>query len=235
MWKSFSDDWQAVLDRPPALPPFHAAPFERGRDGFEAMKDKKLKAARLSGLLGVLEKHQPQGVLVCVGVEEFKRRVPEQLTDETWTYPYEYAAANLVGLLTSLHDDRRTDFGTIEVVFDHIEQFEKRTKDKIENNVRRALQEDSPKHAARLGQVHWPPPDLRSNYVPLQAADFLVWHQRRARDEQDGETRRAWRKLKAMKLRWGASGRGVDNLGVWIAGHKRYGPDLDPNRGESQG
>jgi hypothetical protein len=228
MWKQFSDDWQAVLDWKPELPPFHAAPFERCEEGFEPMADRKLRAARLNGLIDVLEKHKPAGVLVCVPMDEFKRRIPEQKRREAWTYPYVYAAAQLVGILTSLHEFRRTDFGTVEVVFDYIQQFHARTKRKIEENVRLVLQADAPKLARRLGEVHWPPLHLRENYVPLQAADMLVWHQRRARDERDGETRRAWRRLKAMRLSWASSRPDVDNLGVWIKGHKDFGPDLTP-------
>ncbi len=48
-----------------------------------------------------------------------------------------------------------------------------------------------------MGTTIWPRPEERENYVPLQAADLLVWHRRRCRDHSDGRERPVWRALEA--------------------------------------
>ncbi len=224
-WKDFTDDWLAVLEEDPELPPFHAVDFEAEQNGFEVLTgNPDLKRRKLAGLVNVIKKHRPHGVLLVVGMDDFRRRVPKPSTErlkrrkQAWRYPYTYGAAHLVGSLCDYHEEIGHDLGTIECIFDWMEQFRKPMKKIVQDAVIAAIEEESPKHAKRLATPRWPKPSERANHIPLQAADLLVWHQRRAKDHRDGRNRRAWRELKALKPRYCTEKDG-DSLGRWIYGH----------------
>lgn len=221
VWTSFEREWQSVLDDAPPLPPFHAAPFESGKQGFQALSLKDRKR-RLGRLVDVVLAHKLLGIASIVGVDDFKRRIPPLSTEpraakrERWKSPYQFAALHLLGALARLHQDVGRDFGRIDVVLDHIGALEKDTRVRLETEVRRGIEDARPAWANRLGVVSWALP--RSKPTPLQAADLLVWHQRRARDEEDGRNRRAWRRLQKNGIKY-VSVRNFDALGYWIAGH----------------
>jgi hypothetical protein len=229
MWKHFSIDWQAVLDQDPPWPPFHAVaceggrPGRRGERGFDAL-NYNARQHRMGKLIEVINKHKPQAILAIVDMDNFLARVPDRIKrrrmdDQSWKYPYDYAASHLFGTLCKLDDTVGKDLGTIDVVFDTMEQFDGPTGLKLQGQVINSIKQDNPDLARRLGVPIWPKADDRVNYVPLQAADLLVWHYRRYRDESDGKHRRACRELVRAGILFAAPRPGVDTLGDWIRGH----------------
>jgi hypothetical protein len=65
-----------------------------------------------------------------------------------------------------------------------------------EPDMRAVMKYADPERYRIFGPIHVPLPDLRKYYVPLQAADLLAWHWRRALDEPDGSTRPVFIKLR---------------------------------------
>lgn len=223
MWKRFSEDWQAVLDQSPAWPPFHAVECEGGEGGFQVL-DAADRKRRLGELINVIAKHRPHAVLTVTDISKFKAVVPpvgpRGRKRQTWKYPYEFNALHLIGALCQLEDKVDQELGTIEIIFDHIEQFRGSTGRECEERVLRALQEDHPDYAMRLIPPRWPKPKEQVNYIPLQAADLLVWHFRRYKDHPDGKYRRAFLDLrKAAPFNFAAPAEGIDLQAKWVRGH----------------
>lgn len=231
MWKQFSDDWQAVLDGKkdglPPWPPFHAYLAENGKEGFGVL-DAVQRKRRLGHLVSVIGKHRPQALIGYVDVQRFKEGLAEigheRKRKETWSHPYEFVAATMVGAFVHLLRKPGAECASIEPIFDWMERFNIRTKQKIEKRVIRVIEVDHPELAGRIGVPRWPRPAERANYVPLQAADLLVWHVGRANNSpSDGPYRRTFRELKTACPILYAGPTGVADLqDDWVLRHFRF-------------
>lgn len=199
-WMRFSDEWQAALDRAPSIPPLHMYQVEKLSDGFEVLDDgtaeQRARYKRLHALVSVLRKHKIIGRLVCWRNAAFNKHVRAQLPKRMRKLNTPHA----VGCFTLLS---RIGFsnpgleqfgdGSLECIFDWHEQSGPSSRAEYENEVLPELQKDHPQFSA-LG-VHWPRPEERWKHTPLQAADLLVWHVRRAMDYRDGKSRPIYKEL----------------------------------------
>lgn len=180
LWTAFSEDWRKVLDKH-GLPPLHMRMLRNKAQGgkWAVLCDEEQHAILLE-LIGVIATHKPQSFVSMVGIPDFVRRMPQHDSRLSWTYPYSFAACNVVGGITDLEDVCGREFGSVEVVFDWLQQFNRSVGWTIEERVRAHLAS----RANRLGRVSWAGVANRDRFVPLQAADMLVWHERRTSDHR---------------------------------------------------
>ena len=219
-WTSFSDSWQAVLDAR-SLPPLHMTALRNKKDGgaWYALGESEQHEVLLE-LVGVVAEHDLRSFIGIVGINDFKARMPTPDSQLHWTSPYSFAACLVVGGMVSLEEVCGREFGQIEVVFDWMQQFYRDVGWVIEQRVRTSLGDLAP----RLGRVCWAGKDNRDRYVPLQAADMLVWHQRRKNDpsipaRNKAQSNEVFERLKnASKPKYCGGAPGKDLLAQWISG-----------------
>lgn len=224
MWKQFSTDWQKVLDGNldglPAWPPAHAVNIENGRNGFDVL-DKPQRQARLENLVNVVEKYRPVPLIQRIPLQEFNSMVVDAKTfygiHETsrnwWEHAYSYAAARLFAWLYELGDqvkdvEELSDV-TSEVVFDTMENLDSKVAAVIESGIRGWYKESETVEVyERVGAPRWRPVHKLRDYIPVQAADLLVWHDSRVKNHKDNsrlETlARLFRDRRAQVLPWNA-------------------------------
>jgi hypothetical protein len=199
-WETFSDDWQEELDKQPQLPPIHMTHFERMEEGFEVLGTEAEKNKRLSALVGIIRRYKPRPFCVVAHMDTYRACIRGQkVRPAVFGHHYYMSAAHLVPAALTLHEKDRHDYGLVHMIFDYHEKYGPRLKEHLKTKFRPFLLREHPKYAARLGEVDWPDPDLKHNYVALQAADVLAWHQQRA-IEFPHEKRRAMRELQADRL-----------------------------------
>lgn len=178
MWKSFSEAWQRVLDchKLPALHMVRLRNKKRGGAWYDL--DERTKHEVLLELVAVIRDHSPQAFMATVGIEDFRARMPATDPDSAWRYPYTFAVCHLAGSFVGLEEVCQRELGQVEIIFDWMNQFHRSAGWMIETRVRKYVSD----HANRLGRIGWAGEHNRGNYVPLQAADMLVWHYRRQSD-----------------------------------------------------
>jgi uncharacterized protein DUF3800 len=198
-WTSFSDDWQAVLNDDPPWPALHMAPCSYAKDPPWSDFNREVRDAKLLQLIAVIEKHNPAAFIATMDVAEFKGPRAEESRSISDGHPYLMAAATLISALLNFHEDRRRDFGKIEFIFDTKDKyFRRHVRADIEEDLIPLLRAEAPHLLERLGEIYWPRPDEKANFVPLQAADMLVWHWRRGRDQDGGRNSQSWRALRRI-------------------------------------
>jgi len=197
-WKEFSDDWQAVLGDDPPWPALHMAPCWYAKESPWDLFDRDVREAKLLRLVEVIKKHRPVAFLVVVDVPAFYGPASEESRSISDARPYLMAAATLISAVLRLHEDQGRDFGKVDFVFDTKEKYFKRqVQADIEEDLIPLLEVELPHLRKRLGSLHWPRHVEKADYVPLQAADMLVWHWRRGRDEPGGRYISTWRAIRA--------------------------------------
>lgn len=199
MWRAFSSDWQAVIDAQPAIPPMHMAYCERGEGEWAALADRDTRERKLLDLAAVIARHRPLSFVVELRTADYlacwHRLLPKRY--DRLDHPHAVCAFWIAARLVDLQSLRGVDLGPVDLLFDWHEQCGRRTRDAIEEATRPFLQAHAPKKAHLLGATRWIPRADRASHVPLQAADLLVWHWRRAISEPDGEHRPVFKALMA--------------------------------------
>jgi len=189
MWKSFATDWQKELDEPPKLPPFHAVDFNRPQNGFEVLVNKRrgidLRPQRMARLLGVIEKHKPKAWLVQWRKKSYAEtfgQLPKNSGEaKRMAHPHGLGALMILGRILRDNPPHHVEGSTLHPVFDTHGQSGGAAHDIFENEVRPYLRAELP-HTAYMMEPTWPLPEHKHLYRPLQAADLLVWHQRRVHE-----------------------------------------------------
>jgi hypothetical protein len=206
-WESFSDDWQATLERSPKIPALHMVDCERLRDGFEVLDDgtreQRLRDRKLHDLVKVIRRHKPiVARVVRWRSADFNTHVRGQMPRRMrkLNTPHAWGCFTLLSQLG--HENQGLqEFGrdALECIFDWHQESGPRSRTEYENLVRPELERDFPQFGA-IG-VRWPLPEERWQYPALQAADMLVWHIRRALDYPDGKHRQVYKELmRATKI-----------------------------------
>lgn len=190
-WGAFTRDWQAVLDREPAWPALHMAQCHRARDEPWRTFARNDRIARIEDLIKVIAQHDVHAFLTTIRTEALRasEAANAEIRDISEGYPYLMAAGALIPALTGLHEAKGVDFGVIDLVFDSHQQFQGKVREEVTTMIEPFLRFEVPKRRARLGTVDWIGGAEKRNHVPLQAADMLVWHWRRGRDESFGRSR----------------------------------------------
>ncbi len=200
MWQEFSVDWQAVIDAYPAIPPLHMAHCERSEGEWAAMADRDVRERKLLQLASVIVRYSPMPFTVRLQTSDYKACWRGMLPPKHRRLDHPHAvcafwtAARLVDLLAM----QGASLGTVDLLFDWHEQCGRKTRDAIDEGTRPFLLEHNPARAHLLGSTRWIPRAERANYVPLQAADMLAWHCRRAISEPDGLDRPVFKALMSI-------------------------------------
>jgi hypothetical protein len=197
MWRTFSADWQRALDREPRVPALHMVECERFTNGFEVL-DERTRQHKLDLLVAVINKHRPKAFVVQMRCRRdypavFRGNLPKRLT--RLDHPHSICALYAATHITKLCSRVSPPISSVEFFFDWHQQCGHQTKEAFDQEIRPALHVFDPKGAHLLGGIYWPRPEERKSHVPLQAADLLAWHWRRARDYPDGKRRRTYRSL----------------------------------------
>jgi hypothetical protein len=201
MWEGFSDAWQHVL-QDFNIDVFHMVKCEGGKeDGFECL-DHKDRLDMCHALVDVIATFRPLAFSCEVSVDAWKDVVAPRfapLTRKDRTIPlktvarlYGYCASAIALHIARLVEYRGVRFDKVDLCFDWQEQYHKTVKRLVDDDIVPWLIDNDPIVGARMGSTHWPRLDERMDYIPLQAADLLVWHRRRFHDHPDGRHRPIW-------------------------------------------
>jgi uncharacterized protein DUF3800 len=188
MWKDFSDEWQRVLNEDPAISLFHMIEWEAAKVNNQITKSEYQR--KLDKLVSVIRRFEPEPFIVKCDSSDYAKICKGKTSRYIAREDHPYLAASQV-LLTHMLYHWKVNNGTynvIDVFFDEQQQFKK-----IQNHVREFTKDWMATRFAHLGehlnQVTWIESKNKQLYVPLQAADLLVWHYRRKCDHRDGPTR----------------------------------------------
>lgn len=170
-WRFFSDDWQDELDTKPSIDYFTMKEAWDFRGEFRGWRERD-RDKKVSALAEVIERHAPWSVHCEVSIDEHDEIVAP-LSPYDIRNPYHSCFLGVIGILARAHAARGIK-GKIDFIFD-------------ENNamgpeimmLRRAIPKSLPRNARDL-LGSWPHFENDKRVLPLQAADLLAWHLRRA-------------------------------------------------------
>jgi len=197
-WAAFSDDWQAVLNRDPPWPALHMAPCHYAKEEPWCNFSEEDRDQRLEDLVSVIAKHKPHAFLTAIDTQRLSEAEVRnaEIKEISEGHPYLMAAGALISSLLEFHEAKGVDFGVIDFVFDFQQQFRRKVKKEVDEILAPGLKQDFPLRSSRLGSRAWPRGKEKDSHIPLQAADMLVWHWRRGRDEPGGRYLRCWSKIR---------------------------------------
>jgi hypothetical protein len=189
MWKRFSDEWQAELDREPKLPYLHVSESQL----FKGLNPAERKA-RILEFVKIIRNHRPFGITFTLKHSDYRRyfnvlsRHPSMTRAERRMFknPYFVAFQFVLGLTLLRQAKRGIDSGVeevIEILFD--EDIDRRSR--LEIGFKYFLDTMRRRTPQFLPLLINEGPEFRDDkrVLPLQAADLLAWHLRRAYFESD--------------------------------------------------
>ena len=204
LWMSFAQEWTHALSEV-KIPVFHMVKCEGGKEeGFETL-DEQARLLLCQRLVGIIRRHEPRAFYVSLRNDDFRQvvlaNIPKDVRMESRAVgandPYIRLAHNCLFAVLSMQEEGLLSQDPCDLVFDWHQQFNRMISSAIDAHMRDYLTLEGASVAARFGSATWPRPAERVKYIPLQAADFLVWHLRRALDMPDGTSRRIYQSLMA--------------------------------------
>lgn len=204
MWDAFSKDWEKARKGPPELPPLHMTDFmsPNPKDGFEVL-DKTTREFRLLQFIDVIEKHNPQPLIIKLNIREYKDsykqfipKLPKRLAP--MRSPYFPTAVKAVEILTGYGLWKKIDPGTVEILFEDIGKCGRAVRDFVDDSLMPNLQKIRPELAQYFGDARWIKKHQQIQYPGLQAADMFAWHYRRAAEEDFGDELKSFRELRRV-------------------------------------
>ena len=189
VWPSFSRDWEHTLALSPTSPPVHMTDvLGAGKNGWNRLSHDE-RESKLLRLVDVIVAHDLQGFVVMIDMPKFRIAAKALTTVQRRQFgfdkPYPPAAIAALRSLTCLEGQWGRELGRIDFVFEEQQQFAAPVRRNRKQLLNRLLADEAPEVLERTGAVLW---GSKSEHVPLQAADLLVWHLRRAR-ERPNESR----------------------------------------------
>lgn len=186
-WEKFSEEWQKLLDEPPALQYFKMREAAQLCDQFTGMKA-EARNERIQKFFRLIRDTVHLSVSCVIPIEPFRRIMKGKLATDNkyWNDHYYLAIWDMITLLTETHVRYRllelmarkegnppSIYGTLDFIFD--------------NNVR--LAEVVPAHYRRIREAmeplwkQWigasPRFEDDKDFLPLQACDAQSWYYRR--------------------------------------------------------
>lgn len=205
------------LAKTPAL---HMKQCHRARDEPWRSFTRQDRTARIESLIDVIAQHDVHAFLTAIRTDALKVAEAENadIRDISHGYPYLMAAGALILALPDIHEEKGVDFGVIDFIFDSHQQFQGKVNEEVTTMIDPFLRFEDPRRHARLGTVDWMGGVEKRNHVPLQAADMLVWHWRRGRDEPSGRSRH-WGSLRMASKPLLLKYPGESDLGSFFTAH----------------
>jgi hypothetical protein len=188
-WKSFAVKWQEVLDLQPKLDYFKMSQAESLKGNFLGFTVDQ-RDERLSRFIDVILTHEVREASVAVPYAAFCE-VLEPVLPRTHSSPYYFAFVAMVTALSGFYRHGGAPKEVVDFIFD-IQQGKQARMDRLYGSFKGWY----PKW--QLGRV-----DYRTDqeYLPLQAADLIAWHNRRFLCSSEG-TRVELKRLHADRSRW---------------------------------
>jgi hypothetical protein len=169
-WERFTEDWQQVLDKVPKIAYFKMSEAESQTGEFEQFTHPQ-RDERVDDLVAVVEKHHLWAACCAISKPDFDELIVSRGAGP-WRDPYITAFMYLIGIFTSI--GARFGFNDIvDFIFDEPEKGQKRTVRDIWDQVK-----GFQPVAGRVGVIEFRDD---KDFLPLQAADLLAWHERRHR------------------------------------------------------
>jgi hypothetical protein len=178
------------------------------------------RISRIEDLIEVISKHDVHAFLITIKTAELKEAETRnvEILEISEGHPYLMGAGALITALLGFHEAKEVDFGIIDFVFDFHQQFRDKVHEEVTKIIEPLTRLEIPKLRARLGTVHWASGAEKRDHVPLQAADMLVWHWRRGRDEPSGRSR-LWGSLRMASRPLLLKYPGESDLGDFFTAH----------------
>ena len=191
MWAAFLDDWQAALEKPPSIPSLHMSHLCGMKGDYEFLREhsdaKRIRREKISRMIAVVEKHRPKPWLVEIPTKDYReafrvgREQPldgKELTDYRTKSTLNAVSSSYL-LYQVLKDNRnRSKQFSLQFIFDRHDQSGEAIKHAWDNEIMPHARPHLP-HPTYLKPPIWASGDNKADYVPLQAADMLVWHSHR--------------------------------------------------------
>ncbi len=180
VWTAFSDEWQAVLDAAPIIPHFHMHEAESKKGVFLGWDQDAIRR-KVSDLADVIVKHELWSVECRISVAAFNR-ILKPVAPFDLQNPYFYLFSGVIEALAQLHIQDGVE-SPVDVVMDQHE-----ASPYVIGLYPVLKMYMAPERAAMLGDS----PIFRDDQkvLPLQAADLLAWHIRRAGEKRNARERR---------------------------------------------
>jgi Protein of unknown function (DUF3800) len=179
-WLAFSDEWQACLNKAPAISRFKMRDAAGRRGGFAGFS-KSARDDKLRALARVINHHADTSIAVAVDLSEFEDTIGKDeglspILKEPYFWPYQIMT---MAVCWELVDQGQTE--RFEIVFDEQVRFRPRVKWWYPITRHHMIPEWQ-----AIAPVE---PIFRSDdeFLPLQAADLLAWLFRRATTGSAGE------------------------------------------------
>ncbi len=188
-WVRFQRAWRKTL-KSYGVHTFHMSEYAHGRGEFEGWsKDKR--DSFLKALSRVIDEHKLFGVGGLISVREYESLLPDWAKLEV-RHPYYFCFAVLMKTFRDYY--HHIPPGTIDFVFDRRPESQHVVEEMFEH-----LKDRNPLHGQRLGKITF---DSKERFLPLQAADLLVYEVRRyGSDRFYGSSRPTRKSMEALMVR----------------------------------
>ena len=174
-WASFSDEWSQILQREPAVPYLHTGEAYSCKGMYNVWSKKEMEG-RFKDISEIILKYNFPGFVVAVSERDFKEGFFYRI-DRRYDTPYYFIIHELVGaVLYGAANSGEKD--KIDMIFDEQMHESDLVLDDW-GDFKRVL------NGHPYGAMYPDRPIFRTDRSspPLQAADFLLWHIRRASDQ----------------------------------------------------
>ena len=175
VWRTFSIEWQTVLDKRPKLKYFHTVEANSRTGAFsnwDAWPKEKIEE-RAQELARIVECHADQliGILCVVREREFRALVPPALFGYPYSDPYHFCF-NRVIMSTRQARDERNLRDKVKFIFDN----QNRLGFDVRGELPKMLKYVESQERGFIAGA--PSFEDDKDAVPLQAADMVAWHLR---------------------------------------------------------
>jgi hypothetical protein len=178
-WARFSTEWKVALTEPPAIDYFKMQEAWSCADGEFRGWNVEHRNRKVSRLAGIIKDHARLGVHYVIPYEQYRLLISSSF-GKRWKDPF--VIGSYLFMIASLHffKDQGID-EPIDFIFDE----RKYESDKVQSFYTEFVAGVPDEYKQMIGAR--PRHEDDKCFLPLQAADMLAWHIRRARAEPDDQ------------------------------------------------
>ena len=182
-WASFNRCWRAQLDRTDGIGSFHAVDYFGSKGGWERFSPREGRA-HLRGFIEVIRQHRLHAWLVSWKIRHYLACFRDSRSatrgEKRLTTPHAIGACYLLAKV--LNDNQGLGHLplSLQPIFDGHQQSGQAVRAAFRNEIKPALDQNFEFTEFLLDPV-WKVGSEKCGHFGLQAADLLVWHERRSR------------------------------------------------------